>query len=366
MRPEDLKLFELLQIDEDAGTIHFKNRRLVIFDADAMGLLRKELIESLGIERARRILTRFSYARGYRDALSLKDMFDWENFEAMVLAGRRLHALEGIVSSKQTLFRMDKERGIYDLEGEWVNSFEAEQHLKHIGLSDSPVCWTLAGYASGYASAVLGREVRVFEKECVGKGDSKCRVVGTVLDKKNDELESLMEHYKEENFHIEMQKLLNKLEENSLDLELQLERVRKLEYQVNYLQETLSEEYNFEEMIGASPIFKQVVKNVERVAVSDSTVLICGETGTGKELLARAIHAHSSRSKQSMITVNCAALPTGLVESELFGHEKGAFTGADQRKLGRFELADGATIFLDEVGELPLETQAKLLRVLQE
>src|SRR5437867_4636519 len=100
MRPEDLKLFELLQIDEEAGTIYFKNRRLVIFDADAIGLLRKELIESLGIDRARRILTRFSYARGYRDAISLKDMFNWENFEAMAMAGRRMHSLEGMVSSK--------------------------------------------------------------------------------------------------------------------------------------------------------------------------------------------------------------------------------------------------------------------------
>src|SRR5205823_5747060 len=159
----------------------------------------------------------------------------------------------------------------------WINSFEAEQHLKHIGMSDSPVCWTLTGYASGYASAVLGREVRVFEKACVAKGDPKCIVTAKVIDKKDDEFESLIEHYKEENFHTEMQKLLNKLEERSLDLELQQEKVRKLESQVNYLQETLGEEYNFEQMIGASSIFKQVVKNVERVSASDTTVLIYGE-----------------------------------------------------------------------------------------
>lgn len=366
MRPEDLKLFQLLQIDEQAGTIHFNNRRLLLFDADAMGLLRKELIESLGMERARRILIRFSYARGYRDALTMKTGFPWESEQDWVHAGRRLHALEGVVVSRAEKFDIDIARGVYYIEAEWLNSYEAEQHLKHIGQSDTPVCWTLAGYATGYSSAVLGREVCVREVECKGKGDARCFAIAQAVDDSSEEVRKLMEMYKEENFHTEMKTLLDKLEEHSASLEKHQEQVHRLESQVSYLQEALKDEYNFEEMVGASPTFRTVLKSVERVAASDSTVLIYGETGTGKELLARAIHARSARSKRPMIAVNCAALPTGLVESELFGHEKGAFTGADQRKIGRFELADGATIFLDEVGELPLDTQAKLLRVLQE
>jgi PAS domain S-box-containing protein len=133
-----------------------------------------------------------------------------------------------------------------------------------------------------------------------------------------------------------------------------------------YLQEEIRTQQNFEEIVGASPAIQRVFQNIERVSRTDTTVLITGATGTGKELVARAIHTLSSRKERPLITVNCGALPSGLIESELFGHEKGAFTGATVRKKGRFELADGGTIFLDEIGELPLETQAKLLRVLQE
>ena len=140
----------------------------------------------------------------------------------------------------------------------------------------------------------------------------------------------------------------------------------RLQQQNQYLQEEIRSVHNFDEIIGRSPVHLAVLDKVGRVASTDSTVLICGETGTGKELIARAIHSNSRRRDKPLIKLNCAALPAGLVESELFGHEKGAFTGAIARRIGRFELADGGTIFLDEIGELPLETQAKLLRVLQE
>lgn len=133
-----------------------------------------------------------------------------------------------------------------------------------------------------------------------------------------------------------------------------------------YLQEEIKTEHNFDEIIGTSNPIKKVFQSIEKVAATDATVLITGETGTGKELIARAIHHLSHRKEGVLIKVNCAAIPAGLIESELFGHEKGAFTGALARKIGRFELADRATIFLDEVGEIPLELQTKLLRVLQE
>ncbi|HTU20184.1 MAG TPA: sigma 54-interacting transcriptional regulator [Gemmataceae bacterium] len=133
-----------------------------------------------------------------------------------------------------------------------------------------------------------------------------------------------------------------------------------------YLQEEIKSVHNFEEIIGRSPPLLDVLEKVSRVAKTDTTVLITGETGTGKELIARAVHSASHRRDKPLIKLSCAALPTGLVESELFGHEKGAFSGAISRRLGRFELANGGTIFLDEVGEVPLDVQVKLLRVLQE
>jgi formate hydrogenlyase transcriptional activator len=133
-----------------------------------------------------------------------------------------------------------------------------------------------------------------------------------------------------------------------------------------YLQEEIRREHNFVEMVGNSPALLAALRNVEQVAPTDSTILISGETGTGKELIARAIHGRSARRDRALVKVNCAAISAGLVESELFGHVKGAFTGAIERRVGRFELAHGGTMFLDEVGELPLETQVKLLRVLQE
>jgi len=165
-------------------------------------------------------------------------------------------------------------------------------------------------------------------------------------------------------------KASNKLEEANKELAIHLKEIEELKNQLlaenTYLQEEIKLSNNFEEIVSKSRVFHKVLQQIEQVASTAATVLILGESGTGKELVARAIHNLSNRCKRPLVKVNCATLPSNLIESELFGHEKGAFTGALDRKIGRFELADGGTIFLDEIGELPYDLQAKLLRVLQE
>ncbi|MBT3260525.1 MAG: sigma-54 factor interaction domain-containing protein, partial [Deltaproteobacteria bacterium] len=140
----------------------------------------------------------------------------------------------------------------------------------------------------------------------------------------------------------------------------------QLEAEWSYMREEIKLEHDFSNVIGQSEALQNVLLQVEQVAATDTTVLILGETGTGKELIARSLHNVSLRRDRPLIKVDCASLPANLIENELFGHEKGAFTGAAEKKIGRLELADGGTVFLDEMGELPLELQSKLLRVLQE
>jgi len=162
----------------------------------------------------------------------------------------------------------------------------------------------------------------------------------------------------------------NEAEKGKQVAEASLLEINKLKYQLEtekaYLQEEIKLKYNHGNIIGQSEGIKYVLFKIEQIAASDTTVLVLGETGTGKELAVRAIHDLSLRKNRALIKVNCAALPSNLIESELFGHEKGAFSGAHTRRLGRFEIADGTTLFLDEIGELPLELQSRLLRVLQD
>ncbi len=198
------------------------------------------------------------------------------------------------------------------------------------------------------------------------------RLAEEALRKAHDELERRVDERTEElaEANLELRKEIEDRKQAEKELQRALAEIEQLKDRLQreniYLRDEIKLEHNFEEIIGQSDALKYVLFKVEQVAPTDSTALILGETGTGKELVARAIHNESSRRDRPLVKVNCATLPSNLIESELFGHEKGAFTGAQIKQIGRFELADGGTIFLDEIGDLPLDLQVKLLRVLQD
>lgn len=175
MKAKDLKLSAVLQFDQDQGLINFKGNRFLLIDAEAMGLLRREIIAVLGFDMARRLLARYGYACGYSDALRLRQEYQWDSEEEWMMAGPMMHMLEGIVQVRPHQLDYSRQEDQFWMEGEWLNSYEAAQHIKHSGVAESPVCWTLSGYASGYATAFFDQQLICVEHECTGKGDPVCR-----------------------------------------------------------------------------------------------------------------------------------------------------------------------------------------------
>ena len=221
--------------------------------------------------------------------------------------------------------------------------------------------------ADGYiARPISNRELlaRVQALDRIRRAELELRKAQAELEKRVEERTAELAGVNEQ-----LRRQIEERKKAQKDLNRALSEVKRLQQKQEaenvFLRQEIKLEHNYEEIIGQSDALKLVLFKVEQVAPTDTTVLLLGETGTGKELIARAIHHGSARSKRPLLKVNCATLPANLIESELFGHEKGAFTGAQTRQVGRFEIADGATLFLDEIGELPLELQAKLLRVLE-
>jgi DNA-binding NtrC family response regulator len=342
--PASNDLRELVHFSEKDGTIWLAENRMVLMHTSALGILRKELIGSVGKEHARRLLTRMGYASGMRDAELAKRIRGHESLTDAFFTGPQLHMLEGVVRVTPIRLEMDIDSGTFDGEFLWENSWEQDIHLRELGQSDEPVCWSQIGYASGYTSAFMGRFILFKEVECVACGHNNCRIVGKPLEAWDDAEEHAS--------YFQSDSMLNHLLE--------------LRNQVDYLRSTLAQQSQSPQLVGNSKGFKHAYDLVVRAANTQVSVLLLGETGVGKERFARTLHQLSNRRQGPFVAINCAALPNDLIESELFGVEKGAFTGAQTSRIGKFERADGGTIFLDEIGELPLAAQAKLLRVLQE
>jgi two-component system response regulator HydG len=354
MKAADLDLRELLQFEPQGGVLRFGGQRALLLDAVALGILRRELIEELGPFGARGVLTRFGYAHGWRTAEALQGAFPWDDESEWRQAGGRLHTLQGLVVS-ETPAKSTTALPRPFAESVWHDSYEAEQHLLHVGRAEGPVCWTLTGFASGYLSFVSGREVYCLEERCRGKGDAVCSLIGRLREDWGEDLVAHLPFY----------------EKNSLDATLLhvTKELKRVEQRLRARKKQLGRdapEPGGSGLVAQSRSMLRAIDLARRVAKVDSTVLITGESGVGKERFARLIHDESERTGGPFVALNCGAMPEALLESELFGHAKGAFTGASHDRAGLFEAASGGTLLLDEIGEVPPAMQVKLLRVLQE
>ena len=335
---------KLLRFESEEGLIWLGEERMILTRSGEMRALRRELINSLGIERAKGLLMRMGYVSGQQDADTARKLRpDASVFDAFLL-GPQAHMVTGQVKVTPVEMELDEEERRYYGVFDWENSFEVEIYQAEYGISAEPVCWVQIGYASGYSSRFTGFPVLFKEVTCAGCGHSKCRIEGRALEGWED-ADELLRYYQPDRI---------------------ADRLIELQSQVISLRENLSQIEGFGDLVGCSAKFLEVRDLLAKAADSSVSVLLLGETGVGKDMFAKALHRGSSRSEQPFVAVNCAAIPKDLIESELFGVEKGAFTGADQSRPGRFERADGGTLFLDEVGQLSLQAQAALLRVLQE
>jgi DNA-binding NtrC family response regulator len=359
-------LAELLDFRPDQGIIRLHEQRVVILSAAAMGLLRKELVDTLGKETARRLLLRFGFADGYHDAVNLRARSQWRSPLDGLRAGAMLHTLEGIVRAEVRRIDYDEATGRFEEDVVWHDSYEAEQHVHHYGRSPAPVCWSLVGYTSGYVSACLGKEVYFRETTCAGQGARQCGVIGRDADGWGDEIDAIRADFRAAALGQEVQRLHDAVGRRSRELDRRERVLERRERELNLLRERVGRHAASRHFIAGSQAMQDVLELAARVAPLDTTVLVYGESGTGKEFVVRLIHDQSPRAGAPFVSINCAALTETLLESELFGHVRGAFTGAVRDKAGLFEVAGAGTLFLDEIGEMAPTVQAKLLRALQE
>jgi DNA-binding NtrC family response regulator len=336
---DDRTLAKNVHFAPDSGHILLFDQRMLLMHGFSVAALRHELVERLGLERTRELFTRMGYQQGVEDARCLRETEGGDLTRTLAL-GPRLREIEGFVRN-QAVDRMQFNTDSGEFWGDyyWQSSWEAEAHLQHFGISGSPACWMMTGYASGFTTTMMGRPILWRELECVAMGHARCRVIGRPLEECEDSADDLS-FLRIEDF-------------------VSAPRGRRAPGET-------AAAAGLPDLVGASAGFNAVAHLIRRVAPTDATVLLLGESGVGKERFSKTLHAIGPRAKGPFIGVNCAAIPAELVEAELFGVERGAFTGAHASRPGKFERAHGGTLFLDEISSLPMPAQGKLLRALQE
>ncbi|WP_395321863.1 sigma 54-interacting transcriptional regulator [Variovorax sp. UC74_104] len=341
--PTIADISECLFFSPGDGRIWLQDQRMVLLHTEALGSLRRELIDSLGQEKARGLFTRAGYVSGARDAQLVRAQWPEAEPASAAIAGTRLHALEGVVKVELVHVRYDPETSDYEGEFIWHHSSEDDEHIAAYGIGGSPACWMQVGYATGYVSTLFGQLVVFREVACRSMGESHCRVIGKSAERWDD-VEEDMRYLRARDF------VGSPPHGASTPQAAHLPAAPR----------------RHDAMVGASAAFNAACHLLHRVAPTTATVLFTGESGVGKEKFASMLHSIGPRRDKPFVAVNCAAIPETLIESELFGVERGAYTGAGASRPGRFERAHGGTLFLDEIGTLSYAAQGKLLRTLQE
>jgi len=348
--PNIADLTERLRFSLRDGHIWFDTQRVALIHVSTLAWLRRELIHKLGVPEAKVLMARMGYASGCRDAILARKLRPHRSIEDALLVGPQLRALQGIISVQPGKLDADIAGGHFSGDLTFTGSFEADAQIAHAGLTGEPTCWMQAGYASGYVSTFMGRRVLFKEIECHATGSQCCRMIGKPI----EDWEVVEEEWK--------------------DLQGDAaagggSRPHEPQQAPGAAPDTRLPECgdrNFiEGVVGVSSGFVAACRMLQKAAGTNATVLLLGETGVGKEMFARMLHGMSRRADKPFVAVNCAAIPETLIEAELFGVEKGAYTGATQSRAGRFERADCGTLFLDEIGTLTMAAQIKLLRAIQ-
>jgi len=347
--PDLTDLLGRLRFSSSDGRIWLEEQRMLLIHARALGSLRRELIESLGMDVARGLLTRMGYQAGVIDAQLARRVRARQSAKDMFAVGPQLHCLEGVGLSEPVRLEFNVEKGEHYGEFLWTHQVEDEEHVRHFPIGTEPSCWMQVGYASGYSTEFMGRQILYREVECQSMGQTACRIVGMPVEAWGDEA-------------------VRDLEYLMPAAMLAPPRPPRAPARAAALgaPEPAATVVDTGQPVGISPGFNSVMHMIRRVAPTNATVLFLGESGVGKEVFARMLHRLSVRSHKPFIAVNCAAIPEQLIESELFGAERGAYTGATHSRAGRFERADGGTLFLDEICTLSSGAQGNLLRALQE
>lgn len=355
MKPSDLSIIDVLDFKPDRGLVQLENRRVLIFDGNILMELRRMIVENLGWEQCQPVIFHYGYQVGRMDAKSLGQMYQWDNKEDWFQAGLTMQTQRGYCKTVLNHLSFNPDEGQLLFRGRWYNSYEVDSH-KHLKLTDTgPVCYVLCGYLSGYASICFGQEVLVQEEDCYFR--QHCSFEGRFAEQWGAQGLSFMEASKD---HDLRQKYAN------LNKQLVASRKKNIP-QKNKARKSDNTFPNIPELLPfRSKSMARVLEMAQQVAQTFANVLITGDTGVGKEVIANYIHSFSHRADSKFLAINCTALPLALLESELFGHVKGSFTGADRDKKGLLIEADTGTIFLDEIGDIALSIQVKLLRALQE